>query len=155
MHTRKYLLAVLPFLTVVQLFAADAVTPGKFVVERPTMICLGFEWQIAGDDDRDSMVEVSYRKAGENQWKQGMPLFRMGGEKVFRKDLGLDYTVPEMFAGSILDLDPDTEYEARFEMRDPDGVSGAAVHTVKARTRGEPAAAKDGRVLHVYPPSWR
>ena len=29
---------------------------------------------------------------------------------------------PEMFAGSIFDLDPDTEYEARFEMRDPDGV---------------------------------
>ena len=33
-----------------------------------------------------------------------MPLFRLGGEKVFRKDLGLDYTAPEMFAGSILDL---------------------------------------------------
>ena len=27
------------------LAAADAVTPGKFVVERPTLICLGFEWQ--------------------------------------------------------------------------------------------------------------
>src|SRR5439155_12587830 len=104
--------------------AADAVSPGKFVVERPTLICLGFEWQIAGDDNRDASVEVSYRRAGENKWRQGMPLFRLGGEKVFRKDLGLDYTAPEMFAGSILDLEPDTEYEARFEMRDPDGVRG-------------------------------
>ena len=33
--------------------------------------------------------------------------------------------------------------------------SGEAVHTVKVRTRGEPKAAADGRVLHVYPPAWR
>ena len=133
----------------------DAVSPGRFVIERPTLICLGFEWQIAGDDNRNSTVEVSYRKTGESNWKQGMPLFRLGGEKVFRKDLGLDYTAPEMFAGSILDLEPDTEYEARFQMRDPDGVRGEAVHTVKARTRSEPKAAANGRVLHVYPPGWR
>ena len=29
-----------------------------------------------------------------------------------------------MFAGSILDLEPDTEYEARFVMSDPDGLAG-------------------------------
>jgi len=135
--------------------AVDTVSPGKFVVERPTLICLGFEWKIAGDDNRNAIVEVSYRKAGETGWKQGMPLFRLGGEKVFRKDLRLDYTAPEMFAGSILDLEPDTEYEARFQMRDPDGVTGEAVRTVRARTRGEPKAAQNARVLHVYPPGWR
>ncbi len=135
--------------------AVDAVSPGGFVVERPTLICLGFEWRIAGDDNRDAIVEVSYRKTGDGSWKRGMPLFRLGGEKVFRKGLGLDYTAPEMFAGSILDLEPDTEYEARFEMRDPDGVRGQAVHTVKARTRGEPRAAQNARILHVYPPAWR
>ena len=96
------------------LLAADAVTPGKFVVERPTLICLGFEWRISGDDNRNSIVEVSYRKAGESNWKQGMPLFRLGGEKVFRKDLGLDYTVPEMFAGSILDLEPGHRVRSAF-----------------------------------------
>src|SRR5205814_389427 len=64
-------------------------------------------------------------------------------------------TAPEMFAGSIFDLEPDTEYEARFEMGDPDGVHGPAVHTVRTRTRREPAAARDGRTLHVYPPAWR
>ena len=48
------------------LAAVDAVSPGKFVVERPTLICLGFEWQIAGDDNRNAVVEVSYRRAGEN-----------------------------------------------------------------------------------------
>ncbi|MGH9719732.1 MAG: hypothetical protein ACRD8O_05935 [Bryobacteraceae bacterium] len=151
-HTRCFGLLSL---SVSLLGAADAVSPGKFAIERPTLICLGFEWRIAGDDNRNASVEVSYRKAGEKEWKQAMPLFRLGGEKVFRKDLGLDYTAPEMFAGSILDLEPDTEYEARFEMRDPDGVRGEAVHAAKARTRGEPGAAADGRVLHVYPPAWR
>ena len=143
------------FLAASLLGAADAVAPGKFVVERPTLICLGFEWQIAGDDNRNAIVEVTYRRVGESEWRRGLPLFRLGGERVFRKDLGLDYTAPQMFAGSILDLEPDTEYEARFQMRDPDGVLGEAVHTLKARTRGEPRAARDGRVLHVYPPAWK
>jgi len=135
--------------------AYDAVNPGRFVIERPTLICLGFEWELSGDDNRNSTVEVSYRKAGETAWRQGMPLLRLGGEKVIRKDLGLDYTVPEMFAGSILDLEPNTEYEARFTMRDPDGVKGeGGIQTVKVRTRGEPQAARNGRVLHVYPPAW-
>lgn len=135
--------------------AANWVNPGKFVIERPTLICLGFEWQISGDDNRNSTVEVSYRKVGSTDWKQGMPLFRMGGERVFRKDLGLDYVTAEMFAGSILDLEPNTEYEARFEMHDPDTVRGEAVKIVKVRTRGEPKAARNSRILHVYPPNWK
>ena len=75
----------------------------------------------------------------------------MGGEKIFRAP----YTVPDRFAGSILDLDPDTAYEVRLTMKDPDGVSGQAVQLVKVRTRAEPKAATGGRVLHVYPPTWR
>jgi hypothetical protein len=149
------LLWLLPLLFLpAQLAAADAVAAGEFIVERPTLICLGFEWKISGDDNRNATVEVRYRKAGESAWKQGMPLLRIGGEKVYRHDLGLDYTVPEGFAGSILDLEPDTEYEARFELRDPDGVQGEAVKTVRVRTRGEPKAGQGGRVLHVYPPQW-
>lgn len=143
------------FFAATLLQAANGVTPGKLVVERPTLICLGFEWNISGDDNRNSSVDVAYRKVGESQWKRGLPLLRMGGEKVIRKDLGLDYTVPEMFAGSILDLEPATEYEARFTMRDSDGVSGNAVETVKVRTRAEPKAPEGGRVLHVYPLGWK
>jgi hypothetical protein len=60
-----------------------------------------------------------------------------------------------MFAGSILDLKPDTAYECRFQMRDPDGARGEAAKMVTVRTRAEPKAATGGRVLHVYPPGWR
>ena len=34
-------------------------------------------------------------------------------------------------------------------------MSGQAVQMAKVRTRGEPKAAAGGRVLHVYPPTWR
>lgn len=135
---------------------ANAVNPGRLITERPTLINLGFEWFISGDDNRNSSVDVAYRKPGDTQWKPAMPLFRLGGEKVFRKDLGLDYTVPEMFSGSILDLEPNTEYEARFTMRDPDGVTGTATQTVKVRTRAVPQPARtNGRTLHVYPPTYK
>jgi hypothetical protein len=131
--------------------AENAVKAGPLVVEPPTLICLGFEWEITGDDNRNATAAISYRPSGHNDWKDGMPLLRMGGEKIFRAP----YTVPDRFAGSILDLEPDTEYEVRLTMKDPDGLSGQAVHTVKVRTRPEPKAATGGRVLHVYPPSWR
>jgi hypothetical protein len=130
--------------------ADNATRPGQFVVEPPTLICLGFEWDIAGDDNRNATVDVSYRASGQTAWKEGMPLLRMGGEKIFRAP----YTVPAKFAGSILDLEPDTEYEVRLTMRDPDGVTGQAVQTTKVRTRGEPKEAAGGRVLHVYPLTW-
>ena len=131
--------------------AENAVTAKQLTIERPTLICLGFEWDLTGDDNRNATVEVSYRPAGQGVWKEALPLLRMGGEKIFRAP----YTVPNKFAGSILDLQPETEYEVRLTMKDPDGVSGQAVQTVKVRTRGEPRAATGGRVLHVYPPGWR
>jgi hypothetical protein len=147
--------AILFLIAVLPLAAADAVTPGRFTVQRPTLINLGFDWEIAGDDNRNATVEVSYRKAGEREWKRALPLLRIGGEQVYRRELGVDYTVPPAFAGSILDLETGSEYECRFEMRDPDGVLGQAVHIAKARTRSEPRAASGGRVLHVYPPAWK
>jgi hypothetical protein len=131
--------------------AENGVKAGLLVVEPPTLICLGFEWEIAGDDNRNATVEVSYRPSGDSAWKEGMPLLRIGGEKIFRAP----YTVPDGFAGSIIDLEPDTEYEVRVTMSDPDGVTGQAVQTAKVRTRGEPKAATGGRTLHVYPPTWK
>jgi len=49
---------------------------------------------------------------------------RIGGERVFREAEHLEYTVADRFAGSILDLEPGTEYEVRLTMKDPDGVTG-------------------------------
>jgi hypothetical protein len=40
------------------LAAPDRVTTGEFIIEPPTLISLGFEWQIQGDDNRNAAVSV-------------------------------------------------------------------------------------------------
>jgi len=132
--------------------ALDAVVAGEFITETPTLICLGFEWSIDGDANRNAAVTVSYRKKGETPWNEALPLLRVGGERISDD---MDYVTPHLFAGSILGLEPDTDYECRFIMTDPDGVRGEASKTVTVRTRGEPKAFAGGRTFHVYPPGYR
>ena len=133
--------------------AAAPVTPGDLVVDPPTLINLGFEWVIDGDGNRNAAVDVSYRKVGEAAWKKGMPLLRLQGERVTQPNV-FNLVLPNMFAGSILDLEPDTAYEVRFVLTDPDGIGGPAANatkTVTVRTRPEPKPAEGGKVYHVYP----
>jgi hypothetical protein len=130
----------------------NATQAGRFVVEHPTLLNLGFEWSIQGDTNRNATVRTQYRKAGDSAWKEGLPLVRIGGEVVYRRRENLEYKVPDGFAGSILNLQPGTEYECRFELSDPDGTSGQTTHTVKVKTRSEPQPYSGGRTLHVYPP---
>jgi hypothetical protein len=139
--------------------SSNKVTPGEFVIDHPTLINLGFEWLIQGDDNRNARVDVTYRKRGESQWKVALPLLRLQGERIYQNQGVFDVVSPNMFAGSILDLEPDTEYEARFIMSDPDGVVGqngkSATKTVTVRTRPEPKPYAGGRVFHVYPPDYK
>jgi hypothetical protein len=128
---------------------ANGVTPGELVIEPPTLISLGFEWYVQGDDDRDAAVAVSYRKRGESAWRESLPLLRVHGERTFYMDT-LYYTAPNMFAGSVFELDESTDYEVRLTLSDPDGVAGEAERTVSVRTRAQPQP-HDGRVFHVYP----
>jgi hypothetical protein len=128
----------------------DAVIAGELLVEPPTLINLGFEWFIQGDDNRNAAVAVSFRKAGEGAWRPALPLLRLQGERVYSESR-VDVVAPNMFAGSILDLEPDTAYEAQFVMTDPDGAAGETRRVLTVRTRPEPAPFAGGRVFHVYP----
>lgn len=134
--------------------AQDAAVAGRFHVQHPTLVNLGFEWAIEGDANRNATVTVAYRAEGESSWREALPLVRVGGERVFREREGLSYTVPHGFAGSILNLQPGTRYECRFTMTDPDGVRGQAEQTVTVSTRTEPQPYAGGRTLHVYPPDY-
>ena len=145
--------------------AQNSTAAGEFTTEPPTLVSLGFEWRIAGDDNRNAKVEVSYRKRGEANWRPALPLMRVQREQIGvapgpnaandpRRYPLFKYTAANMFSGSILNLDPDTEYECRFVLSDPDGVTGAAQKTVTARTRKEPEPAAGGHVYHVYPVDW-
>src|SRR6266446_5147153 len=137
----------------------NKVKPGEFIIDHPTLINLGFEWLIQGDDNRNAQVEVSYRKQGNSDWRQGLPLLRLQGERIYQNQGVFDVISPNMFAGSILDLEPDTAYEARFVMSDPDGLIGqsgkALTKTVNVRTRPEPVPAAGGKVYHVYPTDYK
>ena len=135
--------------------AKNGTIAGKFLVEHPTLMNLGFEWEIRGDANRNATVAVEFRAVGESGWRPAMPLVRIGGENVYRRVENLDYTVPDGFAGSILNLQPGTEYECRFRLTDPDGASGQTEQTVRVKTRSEPQPCKEGRTLHVYPPDYQ
>lgn len=136
-------------------FAQNATQAGRFVVEHPTLLNLGFEWAITGDANRNASVAVKFRPVGDTAWRPALPLVRVGGERVFRKRENLEYTVPDGFAGSILNVQPGTEYECSFQLSDPDGTSGETAHTVRVKTRSEPMPSKQGRTLHVYPADYQ
>ena len=55
----------------------DATVPGDLYVEPSTLHSLGFEWLVRGDANRNSRVEVAYRKAGDPEWRQGHDLLRI------------------------------------------------------------------------------
>ncbi len=129
----------------------DSVVPGELVIDPPTLINLGFEWFIQGDPNRNATVDVAFRKKGETAWKPALPLLRLQGERIYAESR-IDLIAPNMFAGSVLDLEPGTAYDVRLTMADPDGVQGERSRIVTVSTRGEPQPYAGGRVFHVYPP---
>ncbi len=160
---RRFFRALLPVLLTAlfpQLSRSQTNTaPGEFRVDPPTLTALGFEWKIAGDDNRNARVEVTYRRKGDRDWSKALPLFRLqheagtngGPGRGGRTGWYYTYEAPNMFAGSVLNLEPGTEYECHLVLSDPDGVQGESDKTVTARTREEPQPAAGGRIYHVYP----
>src|ERR1700691_6160083 len=55
---------------------------GDFAMDPPTLVSLGFEWRISGDDNRNARVDVTFRKKGEQRWRQRLPLLRLQNESV-------------------------------------------------------------------------
>lgn len=126
---------------------------GEFITEPPTLRCAGFEWIISGDENRNATVSVSYRKKGNTDWETGLPLLRIGGEKVYGHGQRWVYETQQMFAGSLFNLEEGSVYECRFLLSDPDGIEGWRRHNVFVQTKSEPKPYPHGRVYHVYPPN--
>ena len=122
------------------------------VLDPPTLHCLGVYWIIEGDDNENARVECEYRPVGAPSWRRGMDLFRVekGGNKLEKGESLVKAPADGwLFAGSIFSLTPDTQYELRLKLSDPDG--GTAEKTLTARTLAEPTAPADMQVLHVSP----
>jgi hypothetical protein len=140
---------------------------GELFVEPPTLIALGVEWHIDGDANHNATAALAYRRSGETAWKDGLPLLRIQREPIEPPARGggpgddggggspFRFVPPNMFAGSVFDLEPGTEYELRLRLSDPDGASGQVERIVRSKTRTEPHGDDSGRTFHVYPPDYR
>ncbi len=150
---RTLILAAAAALTLAGSAVAENQTiPGRIELPYPTLTNLAVEWEIKGDDNLDGVVQVAFRAAGESAWRAAMPLVRIPGDNT-RDRTWPTYRWPNMHAGSVFDLRPDTEYQLRLSLRDPDG--GRADTIVTARTRPVPAPAPDAVVRRCTPVTFR
>jgi len=129
--------------------AGDAVEAGDLVVQGTTVRSIALRWDIAGDDNRNAEVTVSYRRQGEINWQPGLAMLRIGGEDTGTETYMNDYEMPSQFAGSILGLSRGVTYEIRVVLEDEDG--GNRNMVMEATTRDVPVATANSRVLHLYP----
>jgi len=124
--------------------AAGPVTPGAIIAETPTVTTLGVRWLVQDDDNRDASCLVQYRRVGETTWFEALPLFYVDPDGI-----ASGRVVDQMLAGSIFDLDPNTTYELRLTLDDPDG--GGEQRTVTQTTRRVPQAPADATVVQATP----
>ncbi|HTL52723.1 MAG TPA: right-handed parallel beta-helix repeat-containing protein [Planctomycetota bacterium] len=129
----------------------NAAEPGLPELDRPTLICLGAAWPVKGDANHNAVVHCDYRATTETGWHKAYDFFRVDAVGL-PKDQPKEWIPPAgtvVFAGSVVEFHPDTEYELKLTLVDPDG--GGAEKILKTRTRPVPRAAADGRTFHVVP----
>ena len=127
--------------------AQDATIPGEVTTPYPTITNLAVEWLINGDDNLNCVAKVEYRMAGGKKWREAMPLRRVPADRGITTRGNFIWL--NKLSGSIFDLKPDTEYEIRLRLSDPDG--GSAERLVRAATRPVPKSSPDGLIKKVNP----
>jgi hypothetical protein len=134
-------------------YAGDASTPAEEVVlEAPTLRSLGVYWIVRGDDNRSAKIEFSYRKEGAQNWHKAPNLFRVEKGLHKNEEGKSSVNVPVdawLFAGSALLLEPQTSYELKLALIDPDG--GNIEKHLKQSTISEPVAPPGLKEIHVTP----
>lgn len=120
--------------------AQSSISVGDVIVDPPTRATLGFSVPIlSGDDNYDAVADVTFREVGAPTWKTALPLLRVRPETISNESPPEDfgYSRPgEQFAGSVFHLEPDTAYEVRIDVSDPDG--GSRTQTVEVTTQQIP-----------------
>lgn len=107
-----------------------------------TIHSISIEQDIDGDNDHDAVCTVQYRATGSIKWKNALPLMRVNFSEAVTKN---------MMAGSIMFLDPGTEYEVRLDYLDPDG--GSWLYDIQVATRPMPDKPASGNIYYVEPGS--
>jgi hypothetical protein len=123
------------------LLADDILHLGTPLLDRPTLITLGVQLPVTGDDNFNAAVAMRYREAGTVEWHDALPLLRVHAEVV------AGWKVNPQFAGSIFDLLPATAYEIELHAVDPDGLD--QIISMTGTTRAIPAGPFSPRVRQV------
>ncbi len=148
-------MSLLTFAILLALPAQGAQPVGEPQLERPTLHSLGVYWIVRGDADQKATIPLEYRQAGGSQWRQGAPLFRVERRAHLTEKYGSQLDVPDdgwLFAGSVLLLQPGTDYELRLTVQDPREEKPVS-RVLKARTRSEPRTPSGMTRRHVVPGS--
>ncbi len=122
----------------------DAVVPGGVRVD-PTYQNIGLVWQVSGDVNLNSTMQLEFRPTGASTWQpaavavRAYPSLTVNGAA-----LGLD-----QWGASAMFLEPGTDYELRATVSDPDG--GGQTQVVSATTRSLAETDASGRHLNVVP----
>jgi hypothetical protein len=130
-----------------------AAPAGEPVLEMPTLHSIGVHWIVAGDANQNAEVQMNCRVAG-GEWREMLPLVRVERGAHLSEKGESSVEVPAgawLFAGSALFVQPDTAYELRLVLADPDG--GGREALLQARTIAEPTAPTDAKIYHVMPGS--
>ncbi len=91
---------------------------------------IGIELKYGGDVSPAASATLRYRKKGEDAWMEALPLVHRPSEGVFR--------------GSVLNVDPDTDYQLECTLTDPRGTATGHA-TVRTWGNGVPV----GRVVRL------
>ena len=129
--------------------AQNATTAGDVTTPYPTIIHLAVEWKIRGDDNLNGVVTVQFREKGQWRWREALPLRRVPAGK--SRGTHPIFSWENKHSGSLFDLKPDTEYEIKLKLNDPDG--GSAEKIVTARTRPVPKVPAGASSLQAKPGS--
>lgn len=115
----------------------------------PTIHSIGIEWEIEGDTKHNATCSVRYRVAGEQRWRDTLPLLRVDYRGWYNYRYRQAYKHFNMLAGSIMFLLEGTEYEIDLELKDPDG--GGARKRFTISTRPVPSLRRIKRTFYVVP----
>lgn len=121
----------------------NATVAGQPATYYPTINNLSIRWPITGDANKNGVVHIRYRNAGNPIWQIGMPLRRVPAGSSSK------FSWANQHSGSIFNLQPGTAYEIELSLIDPDG--GNAVRYLVDITRTVPAAPQNGVIHSVTP----